>query len=167
MRFRLKSLLMFVAAIAVVLAIFVYIREQQRAADEKSWTGLQSNGVLFLASRNDASELQNAEIWVSTIDDQTYEVNGERLSEFEARNKLILLHRHLNQLGIRWYVFLDSEPGTVQTRQSTFDLVYSAGFTSYDDLAGQGTSTYDERRSEGEARKRLYKPNIDRPESGG
>ena len=156
MRFRLKSLLISVAVVAVVLAVVVLLREQRQIARDAAWNGLQSNGVLLLASSSEPNNIQNAEIWVSTIDSQTFEVNGERLSRNEARTKLVAVGEHLKRLGIRWYVLLDREPGTNDARQSTFDLVYSAGFTTYDNLASQGASTYEQRRTEGEARNRLY-----------
>ena len=159
MRFRLRTLLAVTALVAIVLSISLFIINRRREAWEESWTTLNSGGVLLVTSRNDASALQNAEIWVSTINDKTYEVNGQRLSEAEAKDKLRSFRKHLKRLGIRWYVLLDSEPGTTQTRQSTFDLVYAAGFTTYDDIAGQGASTYRQRKSEGEMRDRFYKPN--------
>ena len=153
MRFRLRSLLFLVALVAVVLAIFVHLRNQRRAA----WVNLQAEGVHFIKSGSNAC----AEIWVSKIDHQTFDVNGERQSQQAARNKLIRIRQDASRLGITWLVAMDDfDFGLSPTHQTTLDLVESSGFTR-DSHVGQGkTTTIDERREFLKSENQLYIPPV-------
>lgn len=154
MRYRLKTLLIIISAVACVLAIVVAIREYRRDAKQNALIMLKDNGVLLLRSSNDPESIEFAEIWLSATSDGYFLVNGTEYSKRDANRLLLSLRVSLERLQIDRMVLVDNEPGTTVGRESTTTLAHLSGFVS---LGGQsGNSTYKARRKLFESKDLLF-----------
>ncbi len=146
MRFNIKTLLVVVTLAAVCLAVVVGVRKQQQESRRDAFDGLRTANVLLLkSSQSEPDSIGYAEIWVNEKTPGCFEINGKEFSEQDAKKQLVKLRLWLERLQLGRIVFVDNEPGTAMSRNTTTSLVYSAGFTY---VGGQpGVSSIGDRRT--------------------
>ena len=156
MKFRLKTLLIFVGLVAFCLAATLAFRDYRRDSQLNALRSLQSGGAMLLRSPQESATISSAEIWVNETSIGSFEINGIEYESSDARERLINFRLNLDRLGIPRMVYIDNEPGVKKARASTVALVYSAGFVN---VGGQSANdSYAARRKLFASKNLLHEP---------
>lgn len=153
MKYRLRSLFVVAALIAVLLCAYRVMRQRAAHTRAEAIAYLHSSGVILVTSSN---RITQAETYVSTNDDLNFEINGERFTKADAKAKLAQIRRHAERIDAVCVMTVDNEPGQPShSRKSSAGLVHSVGCGA----CGMGVFTYDSRKQFYRARNQLFEPN--------